>query len=268
MIDSEKQSNRSLRFSLASIAVLACMTLFNGCEGIGDDDDDDVIHYQGKDCMTCHSSGEYAFNSGGTVFTRLNGADEDINAVAVNHTLRLVLESGLSLTYTKGMGYGNAHWRGDVGAIDSFTAQVLDPNGAVVNSSNPNSHHVGMLACNTCHSATGANGAPGRIINYRPTETTATVSQSDPTFSASVMPILTNKCVSCHSSTSNNGFIVDTADSANAYKEVMYYVTTDNPAGSAILLKPTGSNHMLIFDTNTAEYDTILQWIEAGALNN
>ena len=48
-----------------------------------------------------------------------------------------------------------------------FTAQVIDPNGNTVNSSADMSHDGSRRACNSCHSSSGNNGAPGRITSKR-----------------------------------------------------------------------------------------------------
>jgi len=140
---------------------------FIGCEGItGDDDGNQIVHNQGINCLQCHSSGEHSFNSGATIYTILDGENYDSTKVANGSRVRLVLDTGATLTYVQGNGYGNVLWRGDVGAINNFTAEILDSTGKVVNSSRTNSHNVGRLACNACHTKNGLNGAPGRIVNY------------------------------------------------------------------------------------------------------
>jgi hypothetical protein len=145
-------------------SLLLAFTLV-GC-GDGDDDDNKVVHNQGVNCLECHSSGKRSFDSGATVYTVINGANYDASKSAKNYTIRLLLEDGKHIVYSKGNGQGNARWRGDEGAINNFTAQVLNPNGKVVNQSSKNSHNVGRLACNGCHTQSGLNGAPGRIVNY------------------------------------------------------------------------------------------------------
>lgn len=142
-----------------------CLTMFVGCE-IGEDDDFNAVHYQGKECMACHSFGEHSFSSGVTIYKNIDGKNYDEAAVARDHTVQLLLEDGTKLKYVAGNGYGNVKYKGDEGAINNFTAQVLDANGKVVNQSLSNSHNVGRLACNTCHTQSGLNGADGRVVNF------------------------------------------------------------------------------------------------------
>jgi len=136
--------------------------LMSGCGG---DSDDDIAgsHNQGKDCIACHSN----FTVAGTIFTQLDASDGDDVAAAYNHTLKLALEEGTEITLIKGYGSGNAYTTVNSSAIGAFTAEVLDAEGKLVNSSATLSHDADMLNCNTCHSQNGENRAPGRIINFR-----------------------------------------------------------------------------------------------------
>jgi hypothetical protein len=141
---------------------LTAIVLITGC---GEDDDDDILgtHNQGRDCQACHSN----FTIGGTVFTKIDAVNSDATSAAPNHTLKLALEAGTEITLIKGYGSGNAYTTTNTSTVGAFTAQVLDANNNVVNSSNTLSHDGDMLRCNTCHSQTGLNSAPGRITNFR-----------------------------------------------------------------------------------------------------
>jgi hypothetical protein len=150
-----------MKFLTILLAFLSVL-IFSGCEG----DEFEAVHYQGKDCMPCHRSGENAFSSGLTVYKRINGANLDSEGVAREHIVQLVLENGKTIRYVAGNGYGNYKMSTDLGAIDNFTAQVLDKNGKLLNQSNNNSHNVGRMACNSCHTQTGLNGADGRVVNF------------------------------------------------------------------------------------------------------
>ncbi|MDQ7047491.1 MAG: hypothetical protein Q9M39_07670 [Sulfurovum sp.] len=145
---------------------LTAVMLISGCEIGEDDDGDDILgsHNQGKDCKVCHAN----FTASGTVFTKIDAADGDSNLAAANHTLKLALEEGTGLVLIKGYGSGNARTTTNTDTVGSFTAQVLDAGGKVINSSNTLSHDGDMLRCNMCHTQTGINGAPGRITNFRP----------------------------------------------------------------------------------------------------
>ena len=111
--------------------------------------------------MECHG-----FTSGGTIFKNLNAADYDETQAADTYGIQLKLETAEILHYSKGNGYGNRLYNGDAGAINSFTPQIIDAQGNVINQSIQNSHDVGRLACNRCHTQNGLNGTPGRIVNY------------------------------------------------------------------------------------------------------
>ena len=138
--------------------LLILVPFFIGC---GEGDEFHTQHNQGKNCLECHG-----FTSGATLYKKIDGANYAVDDVARGYSLQLRLESGAILKYSKGNGYGNKLYNGDQGAINNFTPQVVDANGTVVNQSSQNSHNVGRLACNRCHTQHGLNGAPGRIVNY------------------------------------------------------------------------------------------------------
>jgi len=136
---------------------LAVSLLTIGCE----EEANSVVHHQGVNCLECHS-----FSSAGTVYSNLRGKNSTSDGTANGYKIQLLLSNKRTIQYQKTIGYGNSLWRGDTGAINDFTAQIIDNNGKVVNSSKNNSHNVGRLACNSCHTQDGLNGAPGRMVNY------------------------------------------------------------------------------------------------------
>jgi len=144
---------------------LVALTLITGCE-IGEDDDDDIVglHNQGKDCIACHSN----FTVAGTIFTKLDAPNKEVSAAAYNHTLKLALEEGTEIILAKGYGSGNAYTTTNTNTVGAFTAQVVDPDGKIVNRSATLSHDGDMLRCNRCHTQNGNNNAPGRITNFKP----------------------------------------------------------------------------------------------------
>lgn len=155
------------KFTL-SLVVVALLTLV-GC-GDGDtttattDTVDSssslIIHHQGEGCLDCHGVGsEKEFTSGATVYTNLNSID----SYASGYTVRLVLKNtGTIIDYNPKYGTGNSHTP-YAESINAFTAKVLDADANVVNSSADYSHDVSRLNCNSCHTASGTDGAPGRI---------------------------------------------------------------------------------------------------------
>ena len=139
---------------------ISTLPLLIACS-IGEGDEFKPRHNQGKNCLECHG-----FTSGGTIFKNLNAANYAETQAADDFTIQLLLESGKILKYSKGNGYGNRLYKGDQGAINNFTPQIVDAQEKIVNQSVKNSHDVGRLACNRCHTQNGLNGAPGRIVNY------------------------------------------------------------------------------------------------------
>jgi len=130
---------------------------FSGCG----DDEFHAKHNQGKNCLECHS-----FKGGGTIFKSIDAKDYDEKMAARGYNIQLLLKDGTIIKYSKGNGYGNRKYSGNIDNIGNFTAQIVDQNGTVVNHSRENSHNIDRLACNRCHTKDGANGAPGRVVNF------------------------------------------------------------------------------------------------------
>ncbi|PTB83654.1 hypothetical protein C9926_01790 [Sulfurovum lithotrophicum] len=237
----------------------AAYTTYKSSKGSGDSDESGGSHNEGRNCLACHS-----FTSAGTVFTSLNAADNTPGAAGY----RIQLNG--SIVYSIGRGTGNSLTSSF--PAGNFTAQVIDPNGNVVNSSADMSHDASRRACNTCHSSTGNSGAPGRITSMRvaaptsvtPPGSTASVCVS---FNSNVMPILEAKCKSCHGF--NGRFTITTA---NATYANISSLSGDAISGGTYLLDK-GSNSVghgggTVISTSSAEYTTIKAWITEGALNN
>lgn len=226
-------------------------------------------HNEGRDCLSCHS-----FASAGTVFTSLNAANNTPGAAGY----RIKLSTGV--VYGLARGTGNS--RASSFPSGNFTAQVIDPNGNVVNSSADMSHNASRRACNSCHSASGNNGAPGRITSKRLSSVTPTTSVPANTnctnadgssgsvavsFNNNVLPILNAKCKSCHGS--NGRFTVTSANAT--YANITALKGSASAGGNYVLQK--GSNSVghgggQVISTSSAEYTTIKAWINAGATNN
>ena len=177
------------------------------------------------------------------------------------------------MVYRLGRGDGNSYLTQFSGG--SFTAQVIDTNGNVVNASAPSSHDSSRLDCNRCHTSGGAAGAPGRIVNYQLNSTSSTT-QSVPagtntttcvSFSKNIMPILSTKCKSCHGS--NGNFSVS---SANGTFANITALKGSNVAGAQYVLgkasNTIGHGGGLVISSSSAEYKTLKAWISEGATNN
>jgi len=281
-----------------------------------EDEGDDVNHYQGVSCASCHSSataftlapslsdsyendenenesgdnenenesGENIFTSGATIFTTLDAQSNSALKAASNYTLRLVLESGTTEGYRIGRGTGNVNGTFNAG-ITNYTAEVLDSRGNGVNASLPNSHDASRFDCNSCHTAIGTNGAPGRIVSFSysaptiptvPIDTNTTVptdtNTTTPTvvaksFASDTLPILNTKCASCHGS--SGGFTI--TNSATPYAGVVPFVNIVTPTASILLEKASSTvfhGGGTVLTAGSAEYLTIRDWISEGALNN
>lgn len=80
-------------------------------------------------------------------------------------------------------------------------------------------------------------------------------------FSTQVLPILTDKCILCHSTQA------PTMGAAVAYAQLVpKYVNTASPASSKLYTVPTSGTHGAT--VSTAQGALILQWITEGAKNN
>jgi len=261
-----------------------------GCEGI-EGDESSPTHNQGRDCLSCHSN----FTSAATIFTKLNAQGSTTAHTASGYKLQLLLENNQTITYSSSNGIGNVVYRGDRGAINNFTAQVIDSQGKVVNQSATNSHTVGRLACNSCHTSSGNSNAPGRIVSYdyakslmssqntstntdTNTSTTSTTTSTTSTtttankksFSNDVMPILNTNCKGCHATMGGKYRVTD---AAGTYSNIINnsFIDTTTPANSRLLQKATKTiNHggNQLFNTSSTEYQTISAWITEGATNN
>ena len=216
------------KFLLAS-ALISSTVLFS-CGGEGGEGGATGFHYQGQSCAQCHSSGENAFSIGGTVFSKKNAQNGDVNNASVNHYVRLILNNGSVITSNIGRGTGNFWSNANIPNGVKFKVEVLDGNGNVVNKSAGYTHDNTRLNCNSCHTSSGASGAPGRIVSYdfynsmnqnpaggsntggnntqtggNNTSGNNTAGGTQPTtqtvsFVNNVYPILQQKCQNCHKS--------------------------------------------------------------------
>ena len=230
-------------------------------------------HNEGKNCLGCHS-----FASAGTVFNSLHAANNTPGAAGY----RIKLSTGT--VYNSARGTGNS--RTSSFPSGKFTAQVMDPNGNVVNSSADMSHDGSRRACNSCHTASGNNGAPGRITSKRLSTTTPTTTPTTaaPTgtnctntnggsstvavsFSSNVLPILKAKCKSCHGS--NGRFTVTSANAT--YANISSLKGSASAGGQYLLNKSSntiGHGGGQVISTGSAEYTTIKAWVDSSAPNN
>jgi len=239
-------------------------TIYKGSKGSSDDkgsSDSGGSHNEGKACLNCHS-----FTSAGTVFSSLNAADNTPGAAGY----RIQLND--NIVYRKA-DYGIGNQIASSFPSDKYTAHVIDGNGNIVNSSAELSHDSSRRNCNSCHTATGNNGAPGRITSAKlssapstatPVGATATTCVS---FNSNVMPILVAKCKSCHGS--NGNFKVTTPNAT--YSNISALKGSSTAGGNYLLEK--GSNSVghgggQVISPSSGEYTTIKAWVTEAATNN
>ncbi|WP_457747128.1 hypothetical protein [Sulfurimonas sp.] len=239
-----------------------------GCGGDISSGESTLYHNQGSACLSCHNAPAIAaegrsFYSGATVYTELNATAA--TQYASGYSLKAVLSNGIVVNFGLGRGTGNFN------SIDSrllsylFTTELVDANGTVVSSSATNSHGPTQLDCNSCHTAVGINGAPGRIA---PPTITAPSNAQALSFATDVMPILTASCKGCHGT--NGRYTVTTAAATYTNIGTFNGIDTVTPTNSLLLTKASGVNHGggTVLGTTTVGYMTIRNWIMQGALNN
>ena len=261
----------------------------NGYENEAGEESEGIVglHYQGKDCSSCHSSGanEYIFNIGGTIFRKKDAGDESVGDAAEGYTVELITRSCKSIIARKGRGSGNFFMRYELN--EDFIPFVLDPNGKRVNRASA-VHTPDRTACNSCHTQAGKNGAPGRIVSYDyygmiTGEGSGTdvgggtgtsggeENTSVPTFKNDIHPILTQKCMSCHVEGGQAGstrYILRN-DPQTDYNTITQngLVVAGKPDESLILLKPSGKRSHgggVLLPEGSAEYSKVREWIKAG----
>jgi hypothetical protein len=105
----------------------------------------------GRDCMGCHS-----FAAAGTVYA---GFNEPTNCAGVEGlTITITDANGTSWQLTSNAA-GNFHL-GNAPIVFPITASVSDG----VNTRAMSTPQY-SAACNSCHTESGSNGAPGRVVS-------------------------------------------------------------------------------------------------------
>jgi hypothetical protein len=89
-------------------------------------------------------------------------------------------------------------------------------------------------------------------------------------FARDVHPVLLDLCARCHSDggqASRSGLVLS-RDAARDLAQTVKFINQENPAGSRLLGKATGTGHEggAVVMVGTPEYRTILAWITQGSL--
>lgn len=219
-------------------------------------------HNQGLACLDCHSNNldpdAPEFSMGVTLFTKLD-AGNSTNDAASGYSMRIRSAQGETLDFTTGKGSGNFYANQGSLSLANYTVEILDSNRKVVNSSLSNSHDNTRFNCNSCHTASGENGANGRVVNAFSLSLTAIYDESAvtvPSFSTHIMPILNNRCKLCHATQSPA-----ISDTNTTYGNINTLLLVNKTDGT---LSHTGG--ALLKGTNWLE--TIKNWINSGANND
>src|SRR4051812_6833869 len=89
-------------------------------------------------------------------------------------------------------------------------------------------------------------------------------------FATQVHPLLVPTCQACHAPGEQAGDtqLLFTGDAPADYATVIPFVDPSAPAGSRLLSKLSGNGHQggTVYAAGSPEYQTILHWIEQGAL--
>jgi hypothetical protein len=151
---------------MLSVAAAACSSGGNstpptncasGSDWTGGNDESPLMN-PGQDCIACHASGEGPkYIIAGTVMGAVN---DDDNCNGTNGvTVEITGNDGQVITLTTNSA-GNFFAReGQQAVAMPYTAKVIKADGTSVAMGAAQS----TGACNSCHTAAGLNGAPGRI---------------------------------------------------------------------------------------------------------
>lgn len=109
----------------------------------------------GEACIRCHNSGEGpAFNIAGTVYDSSKQNDDCFGSVGAT----VVLTDAKGKVITMGLVSSGSFYSKD-SFTPPYTAKVVR-DGKETKMTTPQTN----ADCNSCHTVTGANGAPGRIV--------------------------------------------------------------------------------------------------------
>lgn len=89
-------------------------------------------------------------------------------------------------------------------------------------------------------------------------------------FAKDVEPVLVDRCQRCHSQNgeANQTSFILTNEASHDLSKVQPLVNAAAPAGSRLLLKATGTGHGggMVLTAGSADYSTIIHWIQQGSL--
>ncbi len=130
---------------------------------------------------------------------------------------------------------------------------------------------AGALALASCADFSRGEPSPATDAGARPDGGDAAAPDGAAlSFATDVYPLFVPTCQSCHATGEQAGDtqLLFTGSAPDDYPTVITFVDTSAPAGSRLLSKLGGSGHQggTVYAAGSPEYQTILHWIEQGAL--
>jgi hypothetical protein len=142
------------RFGGGGVQSVATSVCASGMQWQGNSEGDSSMK-PGADCIGCHSRGEGpSYTAAGTVFKNVNEADDCTGVSGI--TVEITGNDGVVTTLTTNS-VGNFYTR----------AAIAMPYGVKLTQGSATrimAGHQTTGACNSCHTQTGAQSAPGRIM--------------------------------------------------------------------------------------------------------
>jgi hypothetical protein len=194
----------------------------------------------------------------------------DVKAVLQAKCASCHMSPGLPTAVTVyGLSANMANDNADHTATRSKVDLANPANSLLIRKGTGGSNHLGGAAI--------APGGPEAVLltawvqqGARLSATTTPPAQTPPkTYVADVKPILAARaCASCHTAAQGRSFRLATpANDTADYAEAMQEVNTTTPESSAILRRPAqlAGHPLRVFPQGSADYNTILQWIQQGA---
>lgn len=140
----------------ASLATVAQSECASGKKWTGGDEESELMH-PGMDCIGCHTREHEGpiYTAAGTVYGK-QGEKDDCGGVE-GLTVEFTGNDG-AVTTLKTNAAGNFFTKAAIAM--PYTVKVIDANGAINRMATPQS----TGACGSCHTVTGENNAPGRVL--------------------------------------------------------------------------------------------------------
>jgi hypothetical protein len=125
------------------------------------------------------------------------------------------------------------------------------------------------LASGACADFSRGQASPPKDAGAPPVDAGGGEGGAAPSFAVAVYPLLESGCQRCHAAGKEAGDtkLLLTGSAAADQATVLSFVDTSAPSASRLLAKASGNGHQggTVYAAGSAEYQTILQWIQQGA---